>query len=202
MRSEEEEEESEGLTTTHSSLLTPQSAPAGVEPSSPVADEAEMWVPLRSTWQPSAQTWPPLAESWHLANGGMAPVTAPSPILTPRIDPMPIAPVKNEEPNDTNIEPELTNKKQEAKSEEQPVLPTSREQPRLSLSAEDAPPPLPGLLLPLLWFNQGFDACLAPLGAPGRWLCGSGRSVLGFLGVACVAAAIAIAMSAGMPWTW
>jgi hypothetical protein len=196
----EEEEKSEEQTSPHFSLPTPQVAPAADEPSVPVTDEAEMWVPLRSTWQPSAQTWPPLAESWHLANGGTAPLTAPSPILTPRIDPTPTAPTKIEEA--TNNEPEATNNEQEAKSEEQPAPPASREQPRLSLSAEDAPARVPGLLLPLLWFNQGFDACLTPLGASGRWLCGSGRSVLGFLGLACLAAAIAIALSAGMAWTW
>ncbi len=199
---EEEEEKSEEETSPHFSLPTPQIAPATIEPSVPAADEAEMWVPLRSTWQPSAQTWPPLAESWHLANGGTAPLTAPSPIATPRIDPMPTAPVKNEEQDAINNKPEATNNKQEVKSEEQPALSAQREQPKLTLSAEDAPAPEPGLLLPLLWFNQGFDSCLAPLGAPGRWLCGSGRSVLGFLGLACLAAAVVIAMSAGMAWTW
>jgi hypothetical protein len=196
----EEEEESEELISPQFSLPTPHVDPVADEPSAPVTDEAEMWVPLRSTWQPSAQTWPPLAESWHLANGGTAPLTAPSPISTPRIDPIPTAPTKIEEA--TNNEQEATNNEQEAKSEEQLAPPASREQPRLSLSAEDAPTPVPGLLLPLLWFNQGFDACLTPLGAPGRWLRESGRSVLGFLGLACLAAALAIALSAGMAWTW
>jgi hypothetical protein len=154
-----------------------------------------MWVPLRSTWQPSPQTWPPLAESWHQANSGTPNLTPLRPVLTPRFDPTPAALANDEEQRAKNNEKEV-------KSEEQPSPPPSPEQPRLSLSAEDAPAPVPGLLLPLLWFNQGFDACLSPLGAPGRWLCGSGRHVLGFIGLMCVIAAVVIALSAGMAWTW
>ncbi|MGH7225683.1 MAG: hypothetical protein ACRELF_20895, partial [Gemmataceae bacterium] len=67
----------------------------------------------------------------------------------------------------------------------------------------DAPVAVSWPMLPLVWFNQGFDACLAPLGAPGRWLCGSrGRQTLGLVGLTCLAAAVAIAVSAGMGWTW
>jgi hypothetical protein len=80
---------------------------------------------------------------------------------------------------------------------------TEPAEPRLRLTAEDAPTAEPRLLLPLLWFNQGFDSCMAPLGDFGRWLCGpSGRQMLGIAGLACLAAAVAVAVGVGMAWTW
>jgi len=82
-----------------------------------------------------------------------------------------------------------------------PAAPTSTE-PRLSLTAEDAPAVMPRALLPLLWFNQGFDACMVPLGEMGRWLSGSrGRQMLGLAGLACLVAAAVIALSTGKAWT-
>src|SRR5262249_48357311 len=53
VRSEEYEEKSEGQPSPHSSLLTPQDSRAAFEPPVQETNEAEMWVPLRSTWQPS-----------------------------------------------------------------------------------------------------------------------------------------------------
>ncbi|HEY7153597.1 MAG TPA: hypothetical protein VH575_06540 [Gemmataceae bacterium] len=171
-------------------------------PQPPIADadtpasEAEMWVPLRSTWQPSAQTWQPLAESWRQANDPAAPpVVVSSPIPIPQIDPPPeIAPSPAPAPVESvqDIAPA---------AESAPVADAPVE-PRLSLTAEDAPVE-PRLLLPLLWFNQGFDACMAPLGVAGQWLCSpSGRQTLGLAGLACLAAAVVVAVSAGMSWPW
>jgi hypothetical protein len=197
---------SEEQTSPHSSLFTPPGAPLATEPTVQEPDAGEMWVPLRSTWQPSPQTWPPLAESWHQANGGARPLTAPGPIPSPRLEPTPPAPVgaaSRAAPEVRRAEPDLPPALTEEAS--LPALPERTPvsaEPQLSLSAEDAPPAVPAALLPLLWFNQGFDACLAPLGAPGRWLCERGRPVLGFIGLACLAAAAAIAISAGMAWTW
>lgn len=189
LKSEQEEWPREEQLPPYSLLLPPHFAPTADEPPLEDPDAAEMWVPLRSTWKPSPQTWPPLAESWHHANGGALPPAASAPAPSPRMEPIaPAAPVKSEET--------------EAQSEEQPTAPISPEQPRLRLSAEDAPATVPVPFLPLLWFNQGFDACLAPLGAPGRWLGGNGRWVLGFLGLACLASAVVIAVSARMAWTW
>jgi hypothetical protein len=81
--------------------------------------------------------------------------------------------------------------------------------PVLSLSAGDVDPPpveehhiLWGLL-PLVWFNQGFDACLQPLGGTGRWLSGrTGRAVLGTIGLLSLAAAVALAIGERIGWTW
>jgi hypothetical protein len=51
-------------------------------------------------------------------------------------------------------------------------------------------------------FNTTFDACLAPLGAPGRWLRGrTGRTVLGVVGLACLAAAAALIAADRFGWT-
>jgi hypothetical protein len=172
----------------------PAIAPAPEPEASP---EAEQWVPLRSTWQPSAQTWQPLAESWRQAHGGLpSAATMPAPIPEP--------PVENTPPIEITLP--LT------PAPVQPVPPPVRmpappvetpAEPRLRLTAEDAPPSVPRLLMPLLWFNQGFDACLAPLGAPGRWLCGpSGRQLLGIIGLLSLAAATAILVAAGMGWSW
>lgn len=177
---------------------TPVPSEEMTEETPAITREEEMWVPLRSTWQPSAQTWQPLAESWHQANSGLPmPECLPSPQLElppPESDMGQAAPEIQLGPPDLStptIEPA-------------PLVPAaSMPESQLKLSAEDAPASVPSLLLPLLWFNQGFDACLAPLGVPGRWLCGSsGRQTLGFIGLTCLAAAVAIAASAGMGWTW
>ncbi|HTU90624.1 MAG TPA: hypothetical protein VMF69_11165, partial [Gemmataceae bacterium] len=166
--------------------------------------EGEMWVPLRSTWQPSAQTWPPLAESWHQANAGTPTVAAPSPSTDLRPAPMPqLVDVRPAAPEVRRAEPDMP----PSTTEEEPISPAlaptpAAAEPQLSLSAEDVPVAAPWPLLPLVWFNQGFDASLAPLGAPSRWLCGRGRNLLGIIGFVCLAAAIALAVSMGMGWTW
>jgi hypothetical protein len=180
--------------------VTPPPPPETPASPSPVAaaDEEETWVPLRSTWQPSASTWPPLAESWHQANGGTIPLTAPEPIADSRPDPTPPMPA----------EPIINLEKPAPLPVSEPVIETPNaevqapSEPRLSLSADDAPIEVAWPLLPLVWFNQGFDACVAPLGAPGRWLCGRGRVVLGLLGLAGLAAAAVIAVNSGMAWSW
>jgi len=68
---------------------------------------------------------------------------------------------------------------------------------------ESEPAPMSGWLLPLVWFNCGFDACLDPLGALGRWLQGqAGRTLLGLLGLLLLAAAAALVVAEGIGWTW
>jgi hypothetical protein len=59
------------------------------------------------------------------------------------------------------------------------------------------------LLAPLVSFNAVFDGCLVPLGGLSRWLRGSaGRSILGLVGLACLGAAVARAVTGGiLPWT-
>jgi hypothetical protein len=187
------------------STLTPRLLPVTPPPETPVspppvaeASEAETWVPLRSTWQPSASTWPPLAESWHQANSGATPLAAPGPIADSRPNPTP----------PQSAEPAINVEKSVPVPAGETVIGTENAEnqapggPQLSVSAQDAPSAVSWPLLPLVWFNQGFDACLAPFGAPGRWLCGRGRVVLGFIGLACLAAAAAIVANTGMGWSW
>jgi hypothetical protein len=148
--------------------------------------EDPLWVPLRSSWQPSPQTWPPLADSWHQANGATA----------PPVDP-PTLSLEFTTPREVPVTPPAV------EAEQPPAPQPPAVEPRLSLTAADAPSAGPRMLLPLVWVNQGFEACLSPLGAPGRWLCGpSGRQVLGFVGLTCLAAASAIAILAGLGCTW
>jgi hypothetical protein len=183
------------------------------EPFAPPAEtgEAEMWVPLRSTWQPSAQTWQPLAESWQHANGSApTPVVVHDPIPAPNLNFVPqreIAPQPRVEPPEQAPMPKPVEKAvapaAPAPAEKTIPFAPASSAPRLSLSPEDAPVSAPIALLPLVWFNQGFDACLEPLGAPGRWLSGrGGRQTLGVVGLLCLAAATVIAVSAGMGWSW
>ncbi|MHB1422369.1 MAG: hypothetical protein ACYC3I_04065 [Gemmataceae bacterium] len=166
--------------------------PTSSSPAVPPSD-GEAWVPLRSTWKPSPQTWPPLADSWHQAKVGSPTLDMPQALpsnpfdLTPAPAPVPLSSLPDPQPSE--------------ETEEQ-VMPLPAVEPRLSLSAEDAPRAVPWTLQPLLWFNRGFDACMAPLGAPGRWLRGPGRQALGFIGLACLTAAVIIAATAGLGWSW
>jgi hypothetical protein len=173
------------------SRLAPVALPeAPAAPPVPETREAEAWVPLRSTWQPSASTWPPLAESWHQAHNKKPPLPRPRPSVEPPPEPTPL-----ETPElAATIEPPAPLPKTETS--------LSIPDPAPRTQAADAPLALLQLLLlPLVWFNQGFDACLTPLGAPGHWLCGRGRVVLGFIGLTCLAAALALALSMGMGWS-
>jgi hypothetical protein len=178
-------------------------------PSESPAAESEAWVPLRSTWQPSAQTWQPLADSWRQANGAApAPAVVPAPIPNPPSDsaqPTPVlieieAAAAQATPSSEIQIPSSEPQNAEPKTQNSVV---GKSEPPLSLTAEDAPSEPSSLLLPLLWFNQGFDSCVAPLGTAGRWLCGpNGRQMLGIAGLACLAAAVVVAISTGMAWTW
>jgi hypothetical protein len=185
------------------SMLTPRLVPVTPAPSQspPVppaeeASEAESWVPLRSTWQPSASTWPPLAESWHQANSGATPLAAPSPMAEHRPSPTPLPVPVDFLSSAIAPAPVAANVSAPMQEKEAPA-----EGPQPSLAAEDSPSAVSWPLLPLVWFNQGFDACLTQLGAPGQWLSGNGRAVLGFIGLVCLAAAVAIAVNTGMGWS-
>jgi hypothetical protein len=81
--------------------------------------------------------------------------------------------------------------------------------PAFNSDTAEAPPSLPEVslasrcLLPLLWFNQGFDKCTFLLGGVGRWLRGTrGRYFLGLAGLALLAAAGLWLVKDWLGWTW
>jgi len=158
--------------------------PAAEEPA-PAAEkpEGEEWVPLRSAWQPSPHTWGPLAESWQQAQASRGAAPAPP---EPQPEPTPQAPEAAPPP------PII-----------RPVSGFVQRLPEPSRSEALAEPPVPRWLRPLVWCNRGFDALTAPLGGAGRWLRGRrGRTVLGAVGLLCLAAAVARAVADGIGWTW
>ena len=59
------------------------------------------------------------------------------------------------------------------------------------------------MILPLLWFNQGFDKAIVVLGPLGRWLRGPrGRHLLGLTGLSLAAAAGIWLVKDWLGWTW
>lgn len=152
-------------------------------PAPTAEDDGGDWVPLRSSWQPSDQTWGPLAEKW-LQNHSPGSLSAE---LPPPPEP-PVPPSATEEPPAARIENEFVGLSS----------PTAVAAPP---PTEDGPPPVAWPLLPLVGLNKAFDACLTPLGPPGRWLSSPpGRMVLGFVGVLCLGAALVLAFGDGFGW--
>lgn len=65
------------------------------------------------------------------------------------------------------------------------------------------PAPTPVWLQPLVTFNAAFDWGVSWLGPLGRWLrTPSGRTVLGWIGLILLAAALVLVALDGMGWTW
>ncbi|MBL8797495.1 MAG: hypothetical protein JNM56_26580 [Planctomycetia bacterium] len=59
------------------------------------------------------------------------------------------------------------------------------------------------LLAPLLWLNRTFDRTVGRLGKPGRWLrSAAGRTLLGWIGLLCLAAALALGVFDALGWAW
>jgi hypothetical protein len=59
------------------------------------------------------------------------------------------------------------------------------------------------LYLPLVWVNQGFDGATLAFGGAGRWMRSEGgRMLLGFSGVALMAAAVAWFLKDWLGWNW
>jgi hypothetical protein len=183
----------------HSSeMLPPSGLASGVEdlplPAAPVVPAAGDWVPLRSSWQPSPHTWGPLADNWQQVRAeALAQVPRSEPDWTPATPP----------PSQIVIPPPPAHSEPApAPLAQFPGTNTSGSPPRADTpdSQEERPA---GLLLPLVLFNRAFDLFLLPLGPLGGWLRGrSGRNFLGTLGLACLLAALALAVADGIGWTW
>ena len=79
-----------------------------------------------------------------------------------------------------------------------------RTRPELPPSREPAPLwDLPWWAYPLAWGNTAFDGCTRLLGGPGRWLRGpSGKTLLGWAGLAMLAVAGGLALHDWFGWTW
>ena len=155
-----------------------------------MSDEGGEWVPLQSTWQPSAQTWKPLAETWEQSRGSAPPrPIAPEPPMMSswRENVIPPPPPGYEEI-------------QRAAAPPPPTSPVVAETPPPQVAAPAERTPL--LLAPVVWFNKGFDLMLAPLGPLGRWFGGpTGRTVLGTVGLLCLAGAIGFGVLERFGWT-
>jgi hypothetical protein len=81
------------------------------------------------------------------------------------------------------------------------IIPPSPEPPPSESPAPPADPSHPLILLPIVWVNRAFEACVKPLGPLGRWLSGpSGRGFLGTVGLLCIVAAIAYVLAEGIGW--
>jgi hypothetical protein len=176
---------------------------AGIDPMQvdPAEGQAEEWVPLRSSWKPSEQTWPPLVEHWQQTRAAAPEPPSLELPLTPPLQSVLAGPLPPTMP--TTPAPVPAAQAPEAAAPEaaswlkEPLPP-----PETDPLAEHPPEP-PRILLPLVWFNQGFDSCLQPLGPLGRWLAGgAGKTLLGLIGLGSLAAAVVLAVGDRIGWTW
>ena len=146
------------------------------------AKKPDDWVPLAAAWKPSARTWKPLSDAWKQAQASVAPPEAHEPSLAP--EPTPDA------------------------APEPPPMPAAASPPEPPAAA----PPVVGMprltvgrwspVWALAAFNAGFDFCLTPWGAPGRWLRGrAGRWLLAAVGLVCLAAAVGLIAADRFGWT-
>jgi hypothetical protein len=191
------------------------------------------WIPMRSSWKPSAQTWPPLAETWQQAQqtpdtvrirhderaaplGEETPVEDAEPFRMPNAEsgpreeetPSAFGPQEPREHVDNPVERGPWSRDREPSPEPtDPVSPETRlryvhRDPEPSLP-QDNEPPLPAVLVPVAWFNQGFDAVLSLAGPLGRGMCSRiGRNILGALGILCLLGAFGLVVAHWLGWTW
>jgi hypothetical protein len=164
----------------------PSPGPASLENKA----EGEAWVPLSSTWQPSALTWKPLARSWKRPNAGKVSTeqeaaNSPAAASSPNEQQAPPVPA--------DIVPPI-----------QASNPGGGQKRDSSLSANQAAveEPIARWATLLVWCNNGFDLCLTPLGALGRF-CQTrpGRLGLAILGLGCIVAAAVVSLIDWIGWT-
>jgi hypothetical protein len=163
------------------------------EPSA--GEDGENWVPFKSSWQPSSMTWQPLQENWKQIQETLRQRERQEEESNsaPQSDEQ--APAAWQTPGPTTT-PEA--------AAPPPLPPVIGRSPVLPLSEESStePMPLDWWVQPLLWFNSVFDWLLFPLGPLGKWLGrGTGRKVLGGIGLLCLAAAVGLAVADWIGWT-
>src|SRR5262249_23722874 len=107
-----------------------------------------------------------------------------------------------EPPVEPTRPPEPVSFRAEAPPLPQDEAPTeSRVENRQEKRLAEGPPA--AWLLPLVWGNRLFDACLVPFGPLGSWLRRSaGRNLLGWTGLLMLAATAGLALCDYLGWTW
>jgi hypothetical protein len=200
-----------------------ESHEAAPSPPPDAAEDDEAWVPLRSSWQPSAQTWGPLAKQWQEARHAaqsQPTVRRPEPEPEPagagrytsaRTEPVPGEPVARKEPAGP---PELpTSWHVDARANEPleplpslkallPPLPAPPA-PKPVEPTRSAEPPLSPLWWPCAAITAIVDFCLSLMGPFGLLLRGpAGKSLLGVVGLLCLAGAVVLSAIDWFGWTW
>ncbi len=211
-------------------LVQPEQAVPVREVTPTSEEDGGEWVPLRGSWQPSAQTWGPLAEAFKQQQQGQTAeaehpasaeagviretVTIPAPTTPPvpaveQTTPPPEEPEPGGEVLDSSVEAmaRLEAARRAAAPPTRPASPPPL--PELPASAPELPPPEATpvslgtrvALFPLVAVNAVFDVSTYPLGPLGRWMRGSGRTVLAFLGGICLVACSALLAIDWFDWT-
>jgi len=200
---------------------TPPPQPAGEREEGTEGPNGE-WVPFRTNWKPSPHTWPPLAESWAQAQQASdlgrlrrddpaveAAPKAPEPAPAPPV-PAPASPA----PSETLVYPrplfgstplpEPVFRPEVSANKSQPDVPPVQERPsRVSGAEAGATEEVSWALRPLAWINSGFETVASCAGSPGRWLAGpGGKTLLGVLGLLCLAGAVGLVVADWLGWTW
>jgi hypothetical protein len=143
------------------------------------------WVPLSSTWQPSSLTWKPLAQSWQ---------------QPPEQSSAEVPTSANEHPVEEPA-PAAVSQPASTKPAAHP-LPAVESNTTASASEWTSEAPIARWAAPLVWFNDGFDRCLTPLGPVGRFLRSpAGRLGLAIVGLGCLVAAIVVLLIDWIGWT-
>jgi len=183
---------------------------------------AQTWPPLAETWQQAQQT-PDTVRIRHDERaaplGEETPVEDTEPFRMPnaerglREEETPSAFGPQEEPELREHFDNPVGRGPWSRDREPAPEPTDPVSPETSLRyvprdpepslPQDNEPPLPAVLVPVAWFNQGFDAVLSLAGPLGRGMCSRiGRNILGALGILCLLGAFGLVVAHWLGWTW
>jgi hypothetical protein len=180
--------------------IVPSEAPDD-NPVEPTPEEAEEWVPLRSSWQPSPQTWGPLARQWQAQQEVRTKRTRPDVEATDLRS-------RSAEDDDESIrqdEDALRPLPTSWKADARAVMPPPAASPPtpVETSTSNVQPPLPVSLWPFAAIDTIFDVLLLLTGPLGRRLrTPEGKSVLAGIGVIAIVTAAALVTADLIGWTW